>query len=74
MSNDADHTRAKQGRMAALVIVATGVIWVGATWAGTEFGWTNRTRALFDFIALAGFAFALIVTFRIWRARQRDEG
>lgn len=74
MSKDPDQKYARDGRMAALVIMATGVIWVGATWAGAHFGWTERVRALFDLIALAGFAFALIMTFRIWRARQRDEG
>ncbi len=74
MSNDLDHKNARDGKMAALVIMATGVIWIGATWAGARFGWAERTRALFDLLALAGFAFALIMTFRIWRARQRDEG
>lgn len=81
MSKDLDNKNALggkraaiEGKMAALVIMATGVIWVAATWAGGHFGWPERTRALFDLIALAGFAFALIVTFRIWRSRQSDEG
>ena len=75
MSTDPDDKAlARQGRMAGLVAAATGLFWVGAIWAGNEWGWTQRTRALFDLVALAGFAFVLIVTFRIWRARRKDEG
>lgn len=75
MSTDPKYTaRASQGRFAALVIALTGLFWVGATWAGSHWDWPNRTRALLDLLALAGFAFALIVTFRIWRMRQKDEG
>lgn len=60
--------------MAAIVIAATAVIWVTASWAGARYGWSMRSRALFDLLALAGFAFALVTTFRLWRARQKDEG
>ncbi len=74
MGTEPDQARARQGRMAAVVIAATGVLWVGATWAGSQWGWPNRTRALVDLAALAGFAWALIVTYRIWRSRQNDEG
>lgn len=63
-----------QGRLAAVVIAATGVAWVGASWAGGQFDWPQRLRALIDLAALGGFAFGLIVTYRIWRARQQDEG
>ncbi len=65
---------ARQGRLTGLVAAATGVFWIGAIWAGNHWDWPQRTRALFDLIALAGFAFVLIATFRIWRARQKDEG
>lgn len=65
---------AGKGRFAALVIAMTGALWVGSTWAGDALGWSARVRALIDLAALGGFAFGLIVTFRIWRARQRDEG
>ncbi|MEJ1992899.1 MAG: DUF5337 domain-containing protein [Maritimibacter sp.] len=64
----------EQGRLAGLVIALTGVAWVAATWAGDHWDWTQRTRALFDLAALAGFAFAMVVTYRIWRARRKDEG
>ena len=74
MSIDPKHKTKPDGRMAAIVIAVTGVFWIAATWAGGQFGWSMRIRALADMMALAGFAFALIVTFRMWRARQNDEG
>ena len=74
MSTDPQDKRAQQGRVAGLVIAFTGALWVGATWAGAKYGWSNRTLALFDLLALAGFAWALIATYRIWRSRQDDEG
>ena len=74
MRTDPKHTAKPDGRMAAIVIAITGLFWIGTTWAGGQFEWSNRIRALADMMALAGFAFALILTFRIWRARQTDEG
>ena len=64
----------RQGRLASLAAVATGLFWIGAVWAGNQWDWPQRTRGLLDLIALAGFAFVLITAFRIWRARQKDEG
>ncbi len=64
----------RQGRLASLVAGGTGLFWIAAFWAGNQWDWPQRTRALFDLIALAGFAFVLITAFRIWRARRKDEG
>jgi len=66
--------RAKQGRMAALVIAVTGVLWIIGGAAASHWHWPVRFRALIDLLALGGFLFALMVTFRIWRDRQKDEG
>jgi hypothetical protein len=66
--------RARQGRLAGLVIAFTGALWIGATWAGNHWDWPQRFRALADLAALGGFVFALIVTWRIWRAGQKDGG
>lgn len=75
MSTDPEkQARAAQGRLAGLVIAFTGALWVGATWAGSHWDWPQRTRALVDLAALAGFVFALVVTWRIWRAGRKDEG
>ncbi|SPF75950.1 hypothetical protein ALP8811_00945 [Aliiroseovarius pelagivivens] len=74
MATDSQNNIRRQGRMAALVIAATGLLWVGGTFAGNSLGWSNRTMALVDMLALAGFVFGLVVTYRIWRQRQTDEG
>ena len=68
------HGSGRQGRFAGLVAAATGVFWIAAIWAGNQFDWPQRTRALLDLVALAGFAFVLITVFRIWRSRQDNEG
>ncbi|CUH50660.1 DUF5337 domain-containing protein [Shimia marina] len=65
---------AKQGRFAALVIAGTGLFWIAAIVIGEWLALPERTRALLDLIALAGFVFALVLIFRIWRARQEDKG
>jgi len=72
--DERDDLRAKQGRLAALVIAVTGVLWVIAGAAASHWHWPVRFRALMDLLALGGFLFALMVTFRIWRDRQKDEG
>lgn len=65
---------ARQSRMVALVIAGTMVLWMGGQWLGGQRGWDGRYVFLMDFAALAGFFWALVVTFQIWRARQTDRG
>ena len=65
---------AAQGRLVAIVIAVTALVWIGAQWLGGALGWDPRYAFLFDFAALAAFVWALIVTFRIWRARRDNEG
>ncbi|WP_424939637.1 DUF5337 domain-containing protein [Aliiroseovarius sp. S253] len=74
MATDPQNNSTRQGRLAAIVIAATGLLWVGGTFAGNSLGWSIRTMALVDMLALAGFVFGLVVTYRIWRNRQTDEG
>ncbi|MBT2130911.1 DUF5337 domain-containing protein [Aliiroseovarius lamellibrachiae] len=75
MATDPHHKTGREGRMAGLVIAMTGALWVGASWVGKSYGWSMRTMALVDLMALAGFVFGLVVTYRIWRkSRQHDEG
>ncbi len=66
--------QAKAGQRAALLLAGTGVFWIVAIWAGGAMNWTPRTRALCDLIALAGFGWALWMTFQLWRSRQTDKG
>jgi threonine/homoserine/homoserine lactone efflux protein len=70
MSGDNQENTHQHGRRIALVIAATGIFWVAATWIGGQMGLSNRTRALFDLMALAGFGYAIWMTYQIWRARQ----
>ncbi|THH38994.1 hypothetical protein E4Z66_05395 [Aliishimia ponticola] len=60
----------KAGRRLSLVIAGTGVLWVLANLIGSEYGWSNRVRALFDLLALAGFGGALWIAIGLWRARK----
>ena len=74
MAKHGDTAQAKAGQRVALILAGVGVFWILANLLGTEYGWSNRTRALFDLAALAGFGFALWQTYRLWRARQDEKG
>jgi len=62
----------KQTKLASLVMLASVAVLMGGSWVGGVLGLPVRYAFLFDFIALAGFAFAMITLFRVWRARQQD--
>lgn len=64
----------RQVRLVAVVLAVTMVLWMIASWAGGFYGWQPRFAFLFDFLALAAFAWALIVSYRIWRARRGRRG
>ncbi len=68
--SDHDRRQAGQARTVALVLAGTMVTWMGAQWLGGRLGWETRFVFLFDFLAIAGFVWALVVTIRIWRNRQ----
>lgn len=61
---------ARQARLVALVIAATMLLWIGAQYVGGEMGWPPKYVLLFDLAALAGFIWALVVTYQIWRKRR----
>ena len=65
--------KSSAGQRAALVMAGTGIFWICAIFAGEKLGLSNRIRALFDLAALAGFGFALYLTFKLWRDRQHDK-
>ncbi len=62
----------KQARLASYVMLASVVVFMGGSWLGGQLGLPVRYAFLFDLIAMAGFAFAMIVLFRVWRARQHN--
>lgn len=68
---DLDRQTAYQVRLVALVIAGTMILWIGAQWLGRMMGWEARFAFLFDLAALAGFIWALLVTYRIWRRREK---
>lgn len=74
MATDQDSRMAMAARRTALVIAATAVFWVVASFLGSQLGLSNRTRALFDLIALAGFGYAMWMTYQVWRLRRTDKG
>ena len=75
MAADQDTTqRARQGRLAALVIAASALLSIVGTWAGEQLGWSNRTLGLVGLVSMGGFAFGLIVAIRIWLQGRKNEG
>jgi spore maturation protein SpmA len=60
-----------QVKLVAIVLVGTMALWLGAQEIGREYGLPVRFALLFDLAAIAGFLWAMIVTYRIWRRRQR---
>jgi len=62
----------RQARLAAMVIAAAALPWVGGQWLGAELGWPARYVFLFDLAALGAFVWALVVTWRIWRRRHEE--
>lgn len=68
--DDGSLGRARQVRLAAVVITVAALAWMAAQWAGGTFGWEARFAFLFDFAAIAAFVWALAVAFRVWRQSQ----
>jgi hypothetical protein len=62
--------RAAQARLVAFVLAGTMLLWLGAQWLGGRMGWDTRYVFLFDLMAIAGFVWAMVVTYQIWRGRQ----
>lgn len=71
MPDPRERLLARQARLVALVIAGTMVLWIGAQYLGGQLGWPPRFALLIDLFALAGFFWALVVTYRIWRQRRR---
>ena len=62
---------ARQSRLVALVIAGTMLLWMAGQQIGAELGLPLKYTLLLDLAALAGFIWALAVTYQIWRARRR---
>ncbi len=72
MTEDSDHDRddARQARLISIVIALTMILWMALQWLGGELGLPSRYVFLIDLFALAGFLWALIVAWQLWRKRR----
>ena len=71
MDKDKEQAIARKGRHIGIVIAVTMVVWLGMTlFIGPAIGMPGRDALLFDFAALAGFIYAGVNIFQLWRMRQ----
>jgi hypothetical protein len=70
---DRDAELKKRGQKIALFIAGVAVFWFLIIKIGEAYAWPQRTRALFDLVALAGFGVGIWKSLQIWRARQADK-
>ena len=64
--------RVAQARLAAFVLAGTMILWMAAQWLGGQLGWPVRFVFLFDMLAGAAFVWTMVVTWRLWRSRERS--
>ena len=64
--------QARKARIAASVVAATMVLWMGAQLLGGQLGLPVRFVFLFDLAAIAALVWALIVTYQVWQARRAE--
>ncbi|WP_299666003.1 DUF5337 domain-containing protein [uncultured Ruegeria sp.] len=75
MDIDKEQAIARKGRHISIVIAVTMVIWLGMTlFIGPALGLPGRYALLFDFAALAGFIYAGVNIYQLWRMRQDSQG
>ena len=71
--SETDQALGRQARLVSIVIAATMILWMAAQWIGGKLGLPERYVFLVDLFALAGFLWALIVTWQIWKKRRAIE-
>ena len=62
-----------QVRMAAIVAIATMIVWLVLSWLGGAIGLEARYAFLLDFAAMAAFVFVIAVALRAWRKERGQE-
>ena len=67
---DQEKQLGRTARLISIVIASTMLLWMAAQWIGGALGLPDEYVFLFDLFALAGFLWALIVTFQLWRKRR----
>lgn len=71
--DEREKSMARTGRTVSLVIAGTMILWMAAQWLGGALGLPDEYVFLFDLFALAGFLWAIIVTFQIWRKNREND-
>ena len=72
MDRDTELAIARQGRITALVIAGTMLIWLAVQFIGPQLGLAGRFALLVDLLALAAFIWAFVNIYQIWRKRQNN--
>ncbi|WP_420584442.1 DUF5337 domain-containing protein [Ruegeria sp.] len=70
MDKDKEQAIARKGRHIGIVIAVTMILWLVMSFVGPQLGLPGRYALLFDFAALAGFIYAGVNIFQLWRMRQ----
>jgi hypothetical protein len=73
MRDDHEKSLSRQARLVSVVIAATMIFWMLAQFIGGQLGLPSHYVFLFDLFALAGFFWALVVTWQIWRKRRNTQ-
>ena len=71
--DESDKALSRRARLVSIVIAATVLLWLAAQWIGGALGLPDRFVFLIDLFALAGFLWALIVTWQIWRKSREND-
>ena len=71
--SDKSNQQKAQTRLASIVILVAMVGWMLISFLGGKLGLPMRFAFLADFAAMAAFAWALIVLFKVWRQRREGE-
>ena len=70
--SEIERRRRGQIRLAAIVMAATMILWMGASFLGGQLGLPPRFAFLFDLAAIAALVWALFVTYWVWKARRAE--
>lgn len=65
---------ARRGRVVALVIAGTMLLWLAVQFVGAQMGLPGRYALLFDLAALAALIWAMFNIYQMRRARRDNQG
>ncbi|MFZ3581300.1 DUF5337 family protein [Loktanella sp. DJP18] len=71
MADRHDQETARQGRIAAIVIAAAGVLAMLAPWIVARTGLPAKYEILMYLVSMAAFIWSLVVTLRIWQKTRQ---